>query len=173
MIMRSYSIIAILMIAVTAGLLVYAQEPQPTDQQSSKHESMAGMNERADKVMGFDHLKTTHHFLLKTDGGVIKVEANDASDKESRDQIRRHLRHIAKMFSEGNFAAPMLIHAENPPGADVMKKLKDNIKYEFGENERGAQIRISTSDADALKAIYAFLRFQIKEHMTGDPLEVG
>jgi len=173
MIMRSYSIIAILMIAVTAGLLVYAQEPQPTDQQRSKHESMAGMNERGDKVMGFDHLKTTHHFLLKTDGGVIKVEANDASDKESRDQIRSHLRHIAKMFSEGNFAAPMLIHAENPPGVDVMKKLKDNIKYEFGENERGAQIRISTSDADALKAIYAFLRFQIKEHMTGDPLEVG
>lgn len=173
MIMRSYSIIGILMIAVTAGLLVNAQEPQPTDQQRSKHESMKGMNERGDKVMGFDHLKTTHHFLLKTDGGVIKVEANDASDKESRDQIRRHLRHIAKMFSEGNFAAPMLIHAENPPGADVMKKLKDNIKYEFGENERGAQIRISTSDADALKAIYAFLRFQIKEHMTGDPLEVG
>ena len=173
MIMRSYSIIAILLIAVSAGLLVYAQEPQPTDQQRSKHESMQGMSERGDKVMGFDHLKTTHHFLLKADGGVIKVEANDASDKESRDQIRRHLRHIAKMFSEGNFAAPMLIHAENPPGVEVMKKLKDNIKYEFGENERGAQIRISTSDADALKAIYAFLRFQIKEHMTGDPLEVG
>lgn len=130
------------------------------------------MNERGDKVMGFDHLKTTHHFLLKTDGGIIKVKANDAGDKESRDQIRGHLRHIARMFSEGNFSAPMLIHTKNPPGADVMKQLKNKIKYEFGENERGAQIRILTGDADALKAIYDFLRFQIKEHMTGDPLEV-
>ncbi|MFS8085012.1 MAG: hypothetical protein ACMG6H_05230, partial [Acidobacteriota bacterium] len=74
--------------------------------------------------------------------------------------------------SEGNFAAPMLIHSRNPPGAEVMKQLKDNIKYEFVENERGAQIRISTNDAKALQAIYDFLRFQIKEHMTGDPLEV-
>ncbi len=52
-----------------------------------------------------------------------------------------------------------------------MKELKERIKYEFGESERGAQIRISTSDPNALKAIYDFLRFQIKEHMTGDPLE--
>jgi len=169
---RSYSLVVILMITLTAGL-VYAQQPQSSDQQKSKHESMQAMNERGDKVMGFDHLKTTHHFLLKPDGGVIKIEANDASDQESRDQIRKHLRHISKMFSEGNFSAPMLIHSKNPPGTEVMKQLKDNIKYEFVENERGAQIRISTSDANALKAIYDFFRFQIKEHMTGDPLEVG
>jgi hypothetical protein len=98
--------------------------------------------------------------------------ANDAADKESRDQIRRHLRHIAKMFSEGNFAAPMLIHETNPPGAEVMKQLREKIKYDFGETEKGAQIRISTGDAEALNAIYEFLRFQIREHMTGDPLTV-
>jgi hypothetical protein len=76
------------------------------------------------------------------------------------------------MFSEGNFSAPMLIHTKNPPGAALMKQLKDKIKYEFGENERGAQIRISTTNAEALRAIYEFFRFQIREHMTGDPLEV-
>ena len=54
----------------------------------------------------------------------------------------------------------------------VMKQLNESIKYDFVENEKGAQIRISTSNRDALKAIYDFLRFQIKEHMTGDPLEV-
>ena len=170
MIKKSYSIVVILLLAFTGFL--YAQQPQPADQQKSKHESMEAMNERGDKVMGFDHLKTTHHFLLKTDGGVIKIEANDNADKESRDQIRGHLRHIAVMFSEGNFSAPMLIHSKNPPGTQLMKQLKDKIKYEFGENERGAQIRISTSDAKALGAIYEFFRFQIKEHMTGDPLEV-
>ena len=172
MIKRSYSIIFSVLIVVTAGGLAPAQQPPPTDPQRSKHESMETMNHSGDKVMGFDHLKTTHHFLLKSDGGLIRIEANDSSDKESRDQIRAHLRHIAKMFSDGNFSAPMLIHAQNPPGTAVMKQLKESIKYEFVENEQGAQIRISTSNADALKAIYDFLRFQIKEHMTGDPLEV-
>jgi hypothetical protein len=165
MIKKSYLIIAILGVAVIAGLLVNAQQPQ------QKHDSMEGMNERGDKVMGFDHTKTTHHFVLKPDGGVIQIEANDSSDTASRDQIRQHMRHIAKMFAEGNFSAPMLIHEQNPPGADVMKELKARIKYEFGETERGAFIRMSTTDADGLKAIHDFLRFQIKEHMTGDPLE--
>ncbi len=173
MIRRNYSITTILAVALATVSMAFAQQPQTADQHQSKHDSMEAMNERGDKVMGFDHLKTTHHFLLKSDGGLIKIDANDASDKENRDQIRGHLRHIAKMFSEGNFSAPMLIHAQNPPGTAVMKQLKESIKYEFDANERGAQIRISTSDPNALKAIYDFLRFQTKEHMTGDPLEVN
>jgi len=163
---KNYLIIAILGVGVIAGHLVNAQQPH------QKHDSMQSMNERGDKVMGFDHTKTTHHFLLKSGGGVIQIEANDGSDTASRDQIRQHLRHIAKMFSEGNFSAPMLIHEQNPPGADVMKQLKARIQYEFDEAERGAFIRMSTNDADALQAIHDFLRFQIKEHMTGDPLEL-
>jgi hypothetical protein len=48
---------------------------------------MEKMNERGDKVMGFDHTKTKHHFLLKANGGVIQIEANDSADTVSRDQI--------------------------------------------------------------------------------------
>ena len=140
-------------------------------QQQSQHQ-MDEMNKRGDKHMGFDHLKTTHHFLLANDGGSIQVEANDLKDTESRDQIRRHLRHITMMFSEGNFAVPMLIHEKTPPGSETMKQLKGAIDYQFNETERGASIRISTSDAQALKAIHEFLKFQITEHKTGDPLEV-
>jgi hypothetical protein len=165
--------LAILAITFGAGLVACAQEPQSTDPQNFKRDSMESMNERGDKVMGFDHTKTTHHFLLKPDGGVIQIETNDNADTASRDEIRRHMRHIAKMFGEGNFSAPMLIHEQNPPGAEVMKQLKAKIKYEFGENERGAFIRISTSDVEALKAIHEFLRFQIREHMTGDPLDAN
>jgi len=133
---------------------------------------MDEMNKRGDKHMGFDHLKTTHHFLLANDGGSINVEANDVKDSESRDQIRRHLRHIAMMFGEGNFEVPMLIHEKTPPGSEVMKQLKSEIRYEFIETERGASIKISTTNAQAVKAIHEFLTFQITEHKTGDPLEV-
>ena len=131
-----------------------------------------GVNRRGDAAMGFSHSKTTHHFLLKPDGGVIQVEANQASDTASRDQIRQHLKHIAKKFSEGDFAAPMLIHAQTPPGVSAMKRLKVEIEYKFEELERGGRMRISTSNSEAVKAIHDFLRFQIKDHRTGDSGEI-
>jgi hypothetical protein len=131
------------------------------------------MNERGDHVMGFDHMKTTHHFRLFNDGGSIEVAANTPQDAESRDQIRMHLGHIARMFAEGNFNAPMLIHDQTPPGVPVMKKLKSDIQYNFEETERGALVRITTRNPEALEAIHEFLRFQIKEHKTGDSLRVG
>ena len=139
-------------------------------QQQKQHEQM---NRRGDQVMGFDHTKTTHHFRLLEDGGAIEIAANSAADTESRDQIRMHLGHIAKMFAEGNFNAPMLIHDQTPPGVPAMQKLKEEISYTFKETEQGATIRIETKNAAALKAIHSFLRFQIKEHKTGDSLNVS
>jgi hypothetical protein len=161
--------------AVMMALSVFRVQAQ---QQSKKMTSdMAGMadeqmNKRGDHVMGFDHTKTTHHFRLLPQGGTIEITANSAEDTESRDQIRSHLGHISKMFAEGNFNAPMLIHEQTPPGVPVMQKLKSEIEYRFEETERGASIHISTANSKALLAIYKFLRFQIKEHKTGDSLEV-
>jgi len=66
----------------------------------------------------------------------------------------------------------MLVHSETPPGAEVMQKLKAEISYKYQETERGALIRISTTNADALNAVHDFLKYQITEHMTGDPLAV-
>jgi hypothetical protein len=132
----------------------------------------AGVAERGDKVMGFSHVKTTHHFLLTRVGGIIEVEANNPQDTFSRDQIREHLSHIAGMFKEGNFEAPMLIHNQTPPGTLVMQRLRDKIGYTFEETERGGRVRISSNDQVALNAIYEFLRFQIADHHTGDSLEV-
>jgi hypothetical protein len=39
--------------------------------------------------------------------------------------------------------------------------------------ERGGRIRIETDSPEALAAIHDFLRFQIKDHETGDPLTVA
>lgn len=160
---------ALLTTAVSAG--VYTQhEGQHAVQGHGTHAD--GVNERGDHVMGFDHKKTTHHFMLHADGGTIEVTANDAADKESRDQIRQHLGHIARMFADGNFKAPMLIHDQVPPGVPVMQRLKAQIKYDYQETERGARVVITTTNPDALAAVHDFLRFQIKDHETGDPTEV-
>jgi hypothetical protein len=144
-----------------AALMVFAQD--------AHH---GAVDKRGDHVMGFSHEKTTHHFRPYKDGGAIEVTANDAKDTESRDQIRMHLSHIAKMFASGDFNAPMLIHDRVPPGVPVMQKLKSEIKYEFQETDRGGVVRITTSNEEAVKAVHEFLRFQIDDHGTGDAKDV-
>jgi len=144
-----------------AALMVFAQD--------AHH---GALDKRGDHVMGFSHEKTTHHFRLYKDGGAIEVTANDAKDTESRDQIRMHLSHIAKMFASGDFDAAMLIHDRVPPGVPVMQKLKSEIKYEFQNTDRGGVVRITTSNEEAVKAVHEFLRFQIDDHGTGDAKDV-
>src|ERR1700730_18270849 len=166
---------------MTVLLVVFMVKAQQQGKKSTPPSPMPGMsdmqdqkmNERGDQVMGFDHTKTTHHFRLLADGGSIEVVANSPQDTESRDQIRMNLGHIAKMFAGGDFKSPMLIHDEVPPGVPVMQRLRSEIQYHFEETEQGARIRISTNSPEALHAIHDFLRFQIKEHKTGDSLEVG
>lgn len=174
---RSLTIVCGMMTIVFGVFLVKAQEQQkslpPAPMSGMADMQDQKMNERGDRVMGFDHTKTTHHFRLLPDGGSIEVMAIAAQDTESREQIRMHLGHIAKMFAAGNFKAPMLIHDQIPAGVPVMQKLKSAIRYKFEETEQGARIRIDTNNPEALSAIHDFLRFQIKEHKTGDSVDVG
>jgi hypothetical protein len=151
----------------TDGGSAAAQASQRSNPQTMKCDAM---NERGDQAMGFSHMKATHHFRLMSSGGAIEIEANGAQDKATRDEIRMHLSHVAQMFSDGNFNAPMFIHDQTPPGVPVMQRLKSEIKYEFEKISRGGRLRITTSNAEALAAIQDFLRFQIKEHKTGDPM---
>lgn len=51
-----------------------------------------------------------------------------------------------------------------------MARLKHAIAYAFEDTEQGGRVRISSSDAEAIEAVQAFLRYQIVEHKTGDPL---
>jgi len=132
-----------------------------------------GVIERGDHVMGFSHDKATHHFLLYPDGGAIDVQANRPEDPATRDAIRSHFTHIVKMFAEGDFSAPMLIHSQNPPGTEAMKQLREQIQYKLEKTASGARIRITTKNAEALQAVHTFLRFQIKDHQTSDSTEVA
>ncbi|HEU0176928.1 MAG TPA: hypothetical protein VFV58_21890 [Blastocatellia bacterium] len=149
-----------------------SQLRQQHDHSQGEKKRHAQVNERGDQTMGFSHAKSTHHFRLDDDGGAIEVTANSDDDAASRDQIRRHLKHIAEMFSEGDFSAPMFIHGQTPPGVETMKRSKADIKYQYEEIDRGAKVRITTSNVEAVKAIHEFLRFQIQDHQTGDPIEV-
>jgi len=127
---------------------------------------------RGDQAMGFAHQMTTHHFTLTKDGGRIEVEADDPNDKVSRDAIRQHLDHIATLFSQGDFDIPMFIHAQTPPGVSSMKRLKDQIKYQAEPTDKGAEVKMTTANPEAVSAIHQFLKFQIEDHHTGDSKEL-
>src|SRR5690242_17275958 len=146
--------------------------PMHAQNASSQDQHHQAVVQRGDEVMGFSHEKTTHHFRLYPDGGAIEAEANDSKDAASRDQIRSHFCHIVTMIAAGNFSAPMLIHTQHPPGSEVMKHLRNVIEYGVESTEKGARIHIKTKDSEALCAIHEFLRFQISDHQTGDPVEV-
>ena len=128
------------------------------------------MNDRGAHVMGFDQNKTAHHFLLFEDGGAIDIVVKDQGDVTNRDAIRSHLPHISMMFSEGNFEAPMLIHeTANVPGIAALTARKATLRYRYVDTPAGGRVEIITTDPTTLQALYAFLRYQITEHRTGDP----
>jgi hypothetical protein len=161
------------------GTLLIAQESADTpremncpmmQQHSTDDSHHAAVNRHGDMGMGFSHEKTTHHFRLSADGGTIEVTANAAGDTVSIGQIRSHLDHIASSFGAGDFATPMFVHDTIPPGVTTMKLLKEKVRFAYESIDRGGRVRIQSSDPVALAAIQDFLRFQITEHQTGDPL---
>ena len=166
--MRQLSTLFFTLISIGALATSASTQNQPM------HDAHSGMNTRGDHVMGFSHEKTTHHFHLYTDGGSIEVQAKDPQDTSTRDAIQMHLSHIARMFADGNFRAPMLIHDQVPPGVPTLQRLKSAISYRFEKTATGGRVAIRTTDPEALNAVYEFLRFQITDHQTGDsPAVVG
>jgi hypothetical protein len=153
----------LLLLGALLSVTVAAQSP---------HDQHSQMTARGEKAMGFDQNATTHHFHLHEDGGAIEVTVNDSKDRTNLDAIRSHLPHIAKMFAAGDFSTPHFIHAEDVPGSADMKRLRDRIAYAYEDIPNVGRVRISTRHAPALLAIHEFLRYQITDHKTGDPLQV-
>ena len=65
------------------------------------------------------------------------------------------------------------MHDRLPDGAATMKKLRRYINYDYSELPAGGRVRITTSNPKAVEAIHQYLRFQIREHKTGDSTEVS
>jgi hypothetical protein len=150
-------------------IMAQTATPSPT---AADAQRAAEVDQRGDEGMGFSHAMTGHHFHLFPDGGSIEVESDSPDDNASKEAIRRHMLKIAGLFAQGDFSLPMFIHDTVPPGVEVMKRLKDQIAYTAENTAKGAQVRIVTVSPEALEAVHEFLRFQIKDHRTNDPLAI-
>jgi len=167
----------LLISVIAAALLLAPQHPtMPKGMSHEEHlkqvEKEEALKKRGAEAMGFDQDATTHHFRLMPTGGSIEVTANNATDRTTITAIRTHLRSIAGEFSRGEFDKPFETHGEVPPGASVMRERSQEIAYRYDDLPQGGAVRINTKDARALDAVHAFLRYQITEHKTGDPLEL-
>jgi hypothetical protein len=133
-------------------------------------QQVAQVDERHEHATGLPKSGVEHHFLTLPEGGTIRLEVKDATRTADRDRVRTHLKDIARAFAAGDFSMPTRIHAQTPPGALTMTARKDAIRYAFSETPRGGLVTIATGDPVALAAVHEFLRFQVADHATGDPV---
>jgi hypothetical protein len=129
----------------------------------------AELKARGAQAMGFDQDAARHHFVLTETGGAIEVGAANPDDRATRDAVRNHLRQIARDFAAGVFDAPFATHGEVPDGVPTLPRLAAAIRHRYEERPDGARVSIVASSPEALAAVHAFLRYQIREHKTGDP----
>jgi hypothetical protein len=169
-----HTILATLGSVIVAGAMISAQHVMPAGMSHEEHlkqlQKDAALKQRGATAMGFDQDASVHHFLLQPNGGAIVVSSKDPNDGKLIEQIRSHFRDIAAEFGQGLFDRPVTTHGELPPGAAAMSEGKQQIAYRYVEQPAGASVVIETTDAATRDSIHAFLRYQIVEHKTGDPL---
>jgi hypothetical protein len=193
--MNTTRLTGVLALVAAAGWPAGAATPQSADQQHT------AIQKHGEKGMGFDETRTSHHFRLSPTGGTIEVHVGNPDDRELRDQVVTHLKTIAEQFAHGDFSAPFTVHAEEPAGVPALKRLRPargresssaaarasgggapragkerfsgDIVYTFVPDDTGGRVLISTGSKKARAAVHAFLRYQIREHRTGDSLKVS
>ncbi|MEO8140029.1 MAG: hypothetical protein ABI742_10300 [Gemmatimonadota bacterium] len=123
-----------------------------------------GVQSRGADVMGVDQYTSMHVFENLADGGRILLVRQDTTDAAGTATIRAHLRSIADSFSHGNFSNPSAVHDMVVPGTETMARLRDRITYREQDRPGGGEVRITTTDPEALAAIRDFLAFQRMDH---------
>jgi hypothetical protein len=159
------------LVTVLAAMLLAGAQDHASCPDAPANDHRTDVDRRHDHATGVAHEAAEHHFLLARDGGAIRLEVKDPSRVAERDRIRAHLQVVARSFAAGDFALPEAIHGQVPPGVPVMKERKAAIRYSYAPTDRGGLVTITTKDPEALAAVHAFLRFQIADHGTGDPVE--
>lgn len=125
--------------------------------------SFAAMQSRGKMAMGVDQNASIHHFDDLADGGRIQLQG-DAKDSAGTRTIRAHMKSIQAAFSTGDFSTPEFVHMQSVPGTSVMAARKARIGYSVRDLAGGGELRITTSDTTAIRAIHEFLAFQRGEH---------
>jgi hypothetical protein len=134
--------------------------------QRSKESSsdFAAMQSRGAHVMGVDQYTAAHVFEDLPDGGRVVLDRDDPADTAAIATIRAHMGDIQAAFRAGDFTKPFQVHAQTVPGTTVMRERRAAIGYEAIDRPRGGEVRITSRDSAAVRAIHEFLAFQRAQH---------
>lgn len=133
----------------------------------SAHDSaFTALQARGETAMGVNQYTSTHRFDDLPDGGRIELQ-RDPGDSAGVRTIRAHLRSIAEAFGRGDFSTPMFVHAREVPGTAVMAAKRDAIRYAYSPLPGGGEVRITSGDPEAVRAIHEFLAYQRGDHRAG------
>ncbi|MEX2048543.1 MAG: hypothetical protein WEB90_03100, partial [Gemmatimonadota bacterium] len=126
----------------------------------------AALQDRGAEGMGVDQYAATHLFDALADGGRIEFQY-DSDDPDGVARIRNHLREIQVAFQAGDFSTPAFVHDQEVPGTTVMAARREHIEYRYQDLPRGGELRMVTTDPQALEAIREFMAFQRSDHRAG------
>ena len=147
--------------------VAHAQHAGHDSTQAQKDSAFHAMQSRGQAVMGVDQYSSAHKFEDLPNGGRIELQ-RDVDDSVGVRKIREHFIEIAESIRQGDFRAPGLVHATTVPGVDVMMARRNALRVVIGNLPRGGELRLTSEDAEVVKAIHDFLDFQRREHRTGE-----
>lgn len=157
----------LLLMLLASTRIASAQHAGHDTSRVAKDSAFHALQNRGHHVMGVDQYTSAHRFESLPNGGRIELQRT-VEDSAGMLQIRRHLKAIAVAFGAGDFRNPATVHDMKVPGTDVMAAKKAVIRYEFRELPRGGEVRIVTTDPEAVRAVHEFLAFQRTDHRTGE-----
>jgi hypothetical protein len=128
-------------------------------------ERFRAVQERGGVAMGVDQHTSTHVFEPLPDGGRIELQ-RDSLDEAGRATIRAHMEDIRQAFARGDFRIPGFVHDTTVPGTVMMSARAAVIRYEVRDLPGGAELRMTTPDTSAVRAIHEFLAYQRVDHRT-------
>lgn len=145
-------------------LLAGAALPARAQHHHAAHDtSFAAVQARGKRAMGVDQYTSAHRFDDRADGGRIVLQRAPADTAGTR-TIRTHLRDVAAAFRRGDFTTPGFVHGREVPGTATMAARRAAITYAVRDLPGGGEIRITTNDPTARRAVRDFLAFQRKDH---------
>lgn len=154
-------------LALALGLALAAcSGGDPAERAAAPDSTFDSLQARGAVAMGVDQYTSSHRFDALPDGGRIELQ-RDEDDPEGVATIRRHLREIAERFAAGDFDTPAFVHQREMPGTRVMAEKRDVIAYTYRDLPRGGEVRITTRDPEAVRAVHAFMAAQRGDHRAG------
>ncbi len=150
----------VLFLVLTTASIGWSQSPASTDD----------LNTRFSKALGTDANKIVQHYYLVKNGGVIEFTAKDPNDTAAISALQKYMDVQKDLLEKGKNDDDADVHGRVPDGVPGLKRLRNEITFFAVKTDNGAVLRMFSVNDQARQAIQEFMKFQIREHKTGDPL---